>query len=57
MRQPRHGHPPGNAGGCRKKSKTGLSPEAWEKIEKFGRLLISSLEPVAKLIDAISRLR
>jgi hypothetical protein len=33
--------------------KTGLSPEAWERVV---RLLISSLEPIAKLIDAISRL-
>lgn len=62
MRQPRHGHQPGKAarsqgvkaGGCHKKGKTGLSPEAWERVV---RLLISTLEPVAKLIDAISRLR
>jgi hypothetical protein len=31
----------------------GLSPEAWEMI---ARLLISSLGPIANLLDAISRL-
>jgi hypothetical protein len=34
--------------------KEGLSPEAWDRIEKFGRLLISSLGPISKLIDAIT---
>lgn len=34
----------------------GLSPEAWDRIERFGKLLVSSLEPISKLIDAISKL-
>ncbi len=64
MRQLRHDHQPGKAGRCHRvkprkgtkpssTSKRGLSPEAWEKI---ARLLISSLEPIAKLLDAISKL-
>ena len=69
MRRPRHRHQPdkatqelAEAGGDQrakheaesgKKGKTGLSPEA---LERIGRLLISSLEPISKLIDSISRL-
>ncbi|MGH9120983.1 MAG: hypothetical protein ACRDYC_03425, partial [Acidimicrobiales bacterium] len=34
--------------------KKGLSPEVWDRIEKFGKLLVSSLEPISKLIDAIT---
>lgn len=30
---------------------------SWETVEKLARLLIGAIEPVAKLIYAISRLR
>jgi len=30
---------------------------SWDGAEKLARLLISAVEPVARLIDAISRLR
>jgi hypothetical protein len=30
---------------------------SWDTVEKLVRLLIGAVEPVAKLIDAISRLR
>ena len=30
---------------------------SWENVQKLAALLINAIEPVAKLIDAISRLR
>jgi hypothetical protein len=30
---------------------------SWDNAEKLARLLISAVEPVARLIDAISRIR
>jgi hypothetical protein len=52
MRQPRDKRAKPHEGA--QPDKKSLSPEAWDKIEKFGRLLISSLEPISKLIDAIT---
>lgn len=45
---------PRSSTGAEKPHNNGLSPESWEKIV---RLLISSLEPIAKLIEVISRMR
>jgi hypothetical protein len=51
MTQPRHARVSRKAKPAR--TKTGLSPEAWDRI---GRLAVALLDAVAKLIDSISKL-
>jgi hypothetical protein len=43
--------------GSTTEKRKGLSPQAWDRIEKFGKLVVSSLEPISKLIDTISKLK